>query len=247
LYIVVTFGLIWLAPTLACGSFAPRPTPTPTTPAVGQPNTGGPEPAPATIAATPLPAATAVVDAPTPTPTFTATAVPGTALAVGQPARVTAPNGLNMREQASTTGTLVLQLGTGQRVAVLEGPLSNDGYTWWLVQDEQGNSGWVADGDGETVWLSPQIGAAQPVNRPPQVGDRVEVTMEPNQQLSLRALPGTDAPLITQVNPGMEFTVINGPQSANGYTWYQVRSDDGTLEGWVADGTADTRWLSPLE
>lgn len=149
-----------------------------------------------------------------------------------------------MREQASSAGGLILQLGTGQRVTVLEGPLSNEGYTWWLVQDEQGTSGWVADGDGETVWLSPQVGEAQAVNRQPQVGDRVEVT---GPQLNLRALPGTDAPLITQVAPGTEFTVINGPQSADGYTWYQIRSDDGTLEGWAADGTDDTRWLSPME
>ncbi|OUC04951.1 hypothetical protein RY27_30220, partial [Litorilinea aerophila] len=90
----------------------------------------------------------------------------------------------------------------------------------------------------------PRIGEPQPVNRPPRVGDRVVVT---TAQLSVRALPGTDGALLTRVNQGQEFTVLAGPQSANGYTWYQIRSDDGTVEGWAADGDGTTRWLSPLE
>ncbi len=42
-------------------------------------------------------------------------------------------------------------------------------------------------------------------------------------------------------------TVLAGPQSASGLNWYQVRSDDGTVEGWVAEGDGETRWVSPLE
>lgn len=240
-------SLIWLGPTLACGSFAPRPTPTPTAPLANMPNTGGAvTPTPETQA-TPLPVAPTVTEAPTPTPTFTATVVPGSALAAGQPARVTAPNGLNMRQQATSSAQLVLQLGTGQRVNVLEGPTSAEGFTWWRVQDEAGNSGWVADGDGETVWLSPQVGGSQPVNRPPNVGERVRVTMDATLELTIRALAGTDAPVVTRVDSGTEFTVIGGPISANGFTWYQIRSDDATIEGWAADGNAGSRWLSPLE
>jgi len=249
LYLFLAFSLLWLGPALACGSFAPRPTPTPTRPPVtlltpaspAVPGQGG--------AATPTPGLvlpTATLP-PQPTATFTPTPLPGTAIVVGAPVRIAAPGGLNLRESASTSGPIITRLGFGQVVTVVDGPVTADGFTWWKVDDQQGNVGWVAEGDGEDEWLTPRIGEAQPVNRAPRVGDRVRVTMDPGQQLSVRALPGTDAPLVTRVNAGDEFTVVAGPQSADGFIWYQIRSDDGSVEGWAADGDGETRWLSPLE
>ncbi len=239
-------SLIWLGPTLACGSFAPRPTPTPTPPPV---ETAVVESATATpiipLSSTPLPP---VAETPTeaPTATFTVTTVPGTALAVGQPARVVAPDGLNMRDQASSSGQLLLLLPSNQRVTVVEGPTEAEGFRWWKVDDGGGNVGWVAESDGETEWLSPRMGEAQPVDRSPRVGDRVQVTMSTGD-LSVRVTPGTEAELVTRVAEGQQFTVMGGPQEASGYTWYQIRSDDGSVEGWAADGDGTDRWLSPLE
>lgn len=255
--LLLALSLLWLLPALACGSFAPRPTPTPTantpdtffpltntvTAGEGEPEAGI-QPVPQATPAPLIPTDTPVAE---PTATFTATPAPGTALQPGQPARVTAPAGLNMRIEPASSATLVLQLGTGQRVTVVEGPVSGGNFTWWRVDDGQGNIGWVAERDAETVWLSPQLGEAQPVNRAPRVNDRVSVTMPAGGQLSIRALPGSDAPLLTRVNPGQQFTVLDGPQSAGGFTWYRIRSDDGQVEGWAADGDGTTRWLSPLE
>lgn len=240
-------ALIWLAPTVACGSFAPRPTPTPTLPPV---STEAAE----VVATTPTPALDLSAPAPTsndtptaaPTATFTPTPIPGSALSVGQPARVVAPDGLNMRDQASSAGQLLLLLGANQRVTVVEGPTDAEGFRWWRVDDGGGNVGWVAESDGETEWLSPRMGEAQPVDRAPRVGDRVQVTMSTGD-LSVRVTPGTDAELVTRVAQGQQFTVMGGPQEASGYTWYQIRSDDGAVEGWAADGDGTDRWLSPLE
>ncbi|MBX3012393.1 MAG: SH3 domain-containing protein [Caldilineaceae bacterium] len=248
-------SLLWLVPALACGSFAPRAVPTPTvsvpdaffaptsTVTTGEPEAGvQPIPQDTTVAllATDTPVAE-------PTATFTPTPPPGTALQVGQSARVTAPAGLNMRTEPRSGAALVLQLATNQRVTVVEGPTSADNFTWWRVDNGQGNVGWVAERDAETVWLSPQLGEAQPVNRAPRLDDRVSVTMPAGGQLSIRALPGPDAPLVVRANPGQQFTVLDGPQSAGGFTWYRIRSDDGQVEGWAADGDGTTRWLSPLE
>ncbi|MFN2200862.1 MAG: SH3 domain-containing protein [Caldilineaceae bacterium] len=250
LRVLLALSVIWLAPTLACGSFAPRPTATPTLPPVTeQPPAAVGEPQVSDVgqdqaAATPADAQTPT---PAPTATFTPTPLPGTALAAGQQARVTAPAGLNYRDVPNTDGQLLGQFGTGQLVNVLDGPVQADDFTWWQIDDRQGNVGWAADGDGETEWLSPQVGEPQPANRPPNVGDRVQVTMGANAQLTIRSLPGTDAALVTRVNPGTEFTVVAGPQSAGGYNWYQIRSDDGTVEGWAAEGDGADRWLSPLE
>jgi uncharacterized protein YgiM (DUF1202 family) len=241
-------ALIWLAPTLACGSFAPRPTPTPTLPPIAAETTSqGTEAAPVVqLQNTPIPLAATETPTPEATPTFTPTALPGTALAVGQPARVVAPNGLNLREQPTSGATLIRLVPPRAKVTVVEGPTSADGFTWWKVDDGEGNVGWLIQSDGETELLSPQMGAPEPVDRAPRVGERVLITM-PTGELSVRLTPGTDAEIVTRVAPGQEFTVLGGPQEASGYTWYQIRSDDGATEGWAADGDGTERWLSPLE
>lgn len=245
---LLVISLIWMGPTLACGSFAPRPTPTPTPPPV---DTIAAAPVAATpvinLSNTPVPPVEAAPTlAPEPTATFTPVPLPGTALSAGQPARVTAPTGLNMRDQPSADGELLVLLAPNIKVTVVEGPTDAEGFRWWKVDDGQGNVGWVADSDGETEWLSPRVGEAQPVDRAPRVGDRVQVTMSTGE-LSVRVTPGTDAELVVRVSPGQQFTVMGGPQAADGYTWYQIRSDDGAVEGWAADGDDTERWLSPFE
>ncbi len=207
--VLLALSVIWLAPTVACGSFAPRPSPTPSPPAT-------PILAPATgetpVVGAPTAAALVVQDPPTPTPLLPVVVEPpadgaappaapapagGTVLAAGQPARVTAPNGLNMRSAPTSAGTLIVQLGTGAKVTVLEGPTEAEGFTWWKVDGGNGQSGWVAQGDAETVWLSAQVGEPQAVNRVPRVGERVIISTD----LSVRATPGSDATLLTRWVP----------------------------------------------
>ncbi len=250
LRILFAVAIIWLGPTLACGSFAPRPLPTATIAVINTPEpqqteagTGGP-----IVEITPT-VALQPTDTPlaAPTPTFTVTPAPGTALAKGQPARIATEDGLNLRDKPSTNGQLLTRLGGGQKVTVVDGPVSAENFTWWKIDDGQGNVGWAVQGDGETDWISPKLGEAQPVDRAPKVGERVQVTTEDGELLTIRALPGRDAPILAQVGAGKQYTVIAGPQSAEGLKWYRIRSDDGTLEGWAADGDNTKRWLSPLE
>ncbi len=127
----------------------------------------------------------------------------------------------------------------------MEGPAASDGFIWWKVDDNQGNIGWIAGGDGREEWISPQVGEPRPVNRSPIVGDRVVVTLA--GELSVRALPGVSSPLVARARTNQQFNVVAGPQSADNYFWYQIRSDDGRVEGWAADGRDGERWLTPLE
>lgn len=258
LRVLLGLSVLWLAPTLACGSFAPRPTPTPspvappTDLAVGVESptvaptailivedTPVPDPAAAitgTTGATNTQGVTIATPAATPAP-------PPNVLAPGNQARVTAPGGLNMRAAATTGGNLIIQLGTGVVVTIVEGPVTADGYTWWRIDDGGGNVGWAVQGDGSTEFLSPSLGEPMPVDRSPRVGERVVI----NSQVSVRALPSTSANLLTYANQGTQFNVLAGPQSADGFVWFQIRSDDGTIEGWAAEGDGTTRWISPLE
>ena len=237
----LALSLIWLVPVVACGSFAPRPTPTPTPLPIAVSGDAS------TPTATPIPSVATPTFTPAPTPTFTVTPAPGTALTAGQPARISAPNGLNLRSAPSASGQLLTRLATGLLVDVLEGPTVAEDFTWWKLDDQQGNIGWAADGDGETVWISPQVGEARPVNRDPKVGDLIQVTTQTGQFLTVRAQPGTDAAVLARVDAGRRFSVLGGPQTANGFTWFQIRADDGSLEGWAAVGDGTTRWISPLE
>ena len=244
---VLVMSLIWIGPILACGSFQPRPAPTRQPVINVSPDTGAgsvqdsPAPAqtlPAAAPTQPPPTATAI---PSPTPTI----VVRNPLNIGDQARITVATGLNIREQPSTGAPVVVLLAQGKRVLVLEGPAASDGYVWWKIDDNQGNIGWVAGGDGEQEWISARIGEVQPVNRSPIVGDRVVVTLL--GQLSVRALPGVDSVLVGHAGTNEQFSVVAGPQAADGYFWYQIRSDDRQVEGWAADGRDGERWLTPLE
>ncbi len=101
----------------------------------------------------PLVTATAtrtLLPSPSPSPTVTETPVPvilpgGRAVVAG-----TGAEQLRMRVDPGLTQELVATLADGTRLSVLDGPQSVDGYTWWKVQTEDGQQGWVA-GD----WLVP--------------------------------------------------------------------------------------------
>ena len=238
---LVTLSLVWAGPILACGSFQPRPTPTPS-PVVATSTPLSPEavqsPATAVPTQPPPPTATAL-------PSPTATIAIQNPLSVGDQARIVADTGLNIREQPSTDAPVIILLARGKRVLVLEGPAASEGFIWWRVDDNQGNIGWIASGDGREEWISPQVGEPRPVNRSPIVGDRVVVTLV--GELSVRALPGVSSPLVARARTNEQFNVVAGPQSADNYFWYQIRSDDGRVEGWAADGRDGERWLTPLE
>ena len=237
----LVLSFIWIGPNLACGSFQPRPTPSPQ-PLIVAPAQDRPTPVPPLVTVAPTLAPT---PAPTPLPSPIPTIAIRNPLNIGDPARITAEAGLNIREQPSTGAPVLILLAQGKRVLVLGGPATSDGYVWWKVDDNQGNIGWLAGGDGSEEWISPQVGDPRPVNRSPIVGDRVVVTLA--GQLSVRALPGVSSVLVSRAGTNQQFTVVAGPQAADGYFWYQIRSDDGRVEGWAADGREDERWLTPLE
>ncbi len=87
---------------------------------------------------------------PSASPTVTETPVPvilpgGRAVVAG-----TGAEQLRMRAGPGLTQEMVATLADGARLSVLDGPESADGYTWWKVQTEDGQQGWVAGN-----WLVP--------------------------------------------------------------------------------------------
>lgn len=235
--------LVVVLTSLACGSFVPRPTPVPrptATPIVEVAQAAAPSVTPTLDLPTSVPTRDA------PTPTFTPTPAPGTAIIVGQPARVTATQGLNARKEAGASGDRVGRYPPDAIVSVLEGPVDADGYRWWRVGNNE-LAGWVAEGDSEAVWLSPDMGSTQPVDRSVQVGDDVLVTVGDTGLLKVRAEPGTGAKVQHQVPNQTQLSIVEGPVDADGYRWWKVTNEAGNISGWAAEGDDEDRWLTPLE
>ena len=230
--------LLW--PLLACGRFEPRPTPTPAPPTATptvQPTR--PPTLTLTLTLTPTPVAMPTTEA---TATFTPTPLPGSALRIGQPARVVAPQGVNIRNAATTRGQRIGRFGAGVKVTVQEGPVEADGYRWWRVSDSGGKAGWVAERDSTTVWLAAQIGDPRPVDRPVQASDTVVITAD---GVALRAFPGKNTTLLREMPRGTKLTLLEAPVDVDGLRWWHVKNEK--YDGWAAESSGSQRLLSPVE
>ena len=169
-----------------------------------------------------------------------------------------ATGGVNIRDTASSKGKLVGRLNGNAIVKVLEGPTNADNYEWYRIEAPGGATGWVAAGPANDPWLKieDQQAAAEPaasptaappklVDRAIKVGDRVQVTTESSQVLTVRQDAGRDARAVAKVPRGTFFTIKSGPVQQDGLTWWELQSD--TVNGWAAEGDGNTRWLTPVE
>jgi hypothetical protein len=242
---------VLLAASLACGGFQVRVTPTPTL-APGETPTAEPTHGFASTLE-PTEAATApVVEEATAAPTAAATAAPTV-----QKARIVATGGLNVRDKPSSKGKRVANVPGNALVTVLEGPTNAENYDWYRVEASGGVTGWIAAGPANDPWLKieDQQGAAPAVPTPTpapklvdraiKVGDRVLVTTESSQVLTVRQDVGRNARAVAKVPRGTFFTIKSGPIQQDGLNWWQLESD--TVKGWAAEGDGKTRWLTPVE
>jgi hypothetical protein len=76
------------------------------------------------------------------------------------------------------------------------------------------------------------------------VGGRAQVYVE-DEGLKLRAGPGTNYEILENMPKGTIVTLIGDPQSAQGYTWWRVRSPNGR-EGWAVAFANGLQTLIPL-
>lgn len=88
--------------------------------------------------------------------------------------------------------------------------------------------------------LAPIIYTATPTPAPEIAVDST-VQIIGTQGINIRTNPGTENAVLDVVNPGEIFTVIAGPQEANGLHWWQLADSSRNVIGWAADndGTTD--------
>jgi uncharacterized protein YraI len=155
--------------------------------------------------------------------TLRASSGPGSGkFAIGDTVKVT--ENLRLRTSASTSASTVAVMPAGTTGTVVGGPQTGSGYTWWQVQTSLG-TGWAVQD-----WLAETDGGTTP---PPsgkfEVGDAVRVT----ENMNLRSGPSTGNGVITVLPAGTTGTVVGGPRTGSGYTWWQIETSRGT--GWVVE------------
>jgi hypothetical protein len=77
-----------------------------------------------------------------------------------------------------------------------------------------------------------------------KTGQRGQVAFTDGTPSRLRAKPGTDGEVLTQLSEGTSFDIVGSAYCVDDYRWWQVRLKDGTT-GWVAEGNQPDYWLEP--
>ncbi len=166
-------------------------------------------------------------------------------LVVGERARVIARDGVRLRSEASREAAVVAQLPASSLVLVVDGPFVADGFYWWRVEVVgSGQTGLVAEGWQDAVYLEVAGHEQALVDRAPRAGDTVEVVI---RNLNLRQGPSVSATTITTLALGTRMTVQQGPRAADGYQWYEVRTEVGNLTGWAVVAANDVTTYKVVE
>jgi hypothetical protein len=55
-----------------------------------------------------------------------------------------------------------------------------------------------------------------------------------DQELNVRNIPGvTESQIIFRSPEGTEFSIVDGPQQADGFTWWQIQDLTSAQRGWA--------------
>lgn len=75
------------------------------------------------------------------------------------------------------------------------------------------------------------------------IGTAAQVANTDGIPLRVRETPG--GAVVTEIVEGTAFTVVDGPECFNGYTWWQLELDSGAT-GWSAEGDNEDYWVEVL-
>lgn len=64
--------------------------------------------------------------------------------------------------------------------------------------------------------------------------------------LRLRDAPGSESDAVAVLQPGQRVVITDGPQTADGYAWYEVSRGRDAGIGWIAAGDGKDRWLQQV-
>lgn len=151
---------------------------------------------------------------------------PDVSFGPGDVIQVSADNA-NFRSSPATDGPVQATLALGAILTVVEGPTTNDGYTWYRASGQQ-SAGWLST----TVFIR---SSAPPPARDFDDGDQVEIAIN---LLNIRSEPGLYGAIVARMANGDTANVVGDPVVSGGMSWIRIDSALGT--GWVA-----SQYLAP--
>jgi uncharacterized protein YraI len=136
--------------------------------------------------------------------------------------------GANVREAPSTAAVVIGTLPDGTQVQPLDGPVEGDGMRWMKVRSSTSVEGWLA----ADLLSPPSQGVAEfhPQVTPP-VAPVWVVGGTDGAGANLRILPSTSAEIVAELDEGTPVTPLEGPISAEGLLWREVRAEGS--DGWI--------------
>jgi subtilisin len=194
--------------------------------------TTGPTPT-ATRTPTTSPATSTPTRTPTRTPTGAApTSTPTTSSGTFQAGDTVVVNTdlLNLRSGPSPTASVVGVMPNGTTGVVIGAPVTSGGFTWIPLNMTGYGNGWAASTFLRKTGSAPTPTATSTATVSGAIP--VGATVQTTTGLNMRTGPSTTNAIVAVLPTGAQGTVIGGPQSGSGYTWYQVNM--GSFgSGWV--------------
>lgn len=133
----------------------------------------------------------------------------------------------NFRRGPGTDGSIQATLAMGTILTIVEGPTTNDGYTWYRAAGQQ-TAGWLST----SVFTRSSVA---PPARDFGDGDQVEIA---SNLLNIRSEPGLYGAIVATMANGDTANVVGDPIVSGGITWVRIDSALGT--GWAA-----SQYLAP--
>ena len=173
----------------------------------------------------------------------------------------------NLRAEAGIRGERIGRIEVGAVVDVLEGPVEADSYNWYRVMaaDEE-LEGWVAEAPARSfncAYYFVSFSGELPPEAPEETPERQQCDMAEELavggygiiaaggNINYRAEAGLDGARRGTLAAGTVLELLDGPEEADGYDWWQIGNVLEGIDGWVAQGGAVggecLRWLLPLE
>ena len=170
-------------------------------------------------------------------------------LHLGDVGIVTADGGNHIRSEPNTnpSDNIVGHADQGAYINVIGGPECNYGWMLWEVASSAGERGWIAETDGKVFWIEPfptKNACTGSQSSSLEKGMDAFVSTFSDAANRVREAPDTNATVIGIINPGEAIGIIDGPECADGYVWWKVRSRLG-LTGWTIEGSGYDRWVIP--
>ncbi len=72
------------------------------------------------------------------------------------------------------------------------------------------------------------------------------VAYDPPLDQRVRKGAGTKYEIVGMMDPGTQFSILDGPKCANGWVWWKIETTDWTLSGWTVEGDESDYWLVPI-